>query len=595
MQRISSSIARLSGLTFVVVSTMLATGAFAQTVDPEADEHPVDETAFQESERITAIDLLVDVYPKLSNGVVDPSWNRLPEDLIPEDFEIEDRGETRTPITVATHTDEPWRLVVYVDQHLSSTASIRRASSLLAAQAAKLAELGTVEVVAGTPKLRQRLAPTEDAELISSSLSQIALQGEADDRLRTLRAEFLQQGADPDLAVTPAELAAAYAAEETRLVQEGLDDLLLRLLDVGAPQDRKALFVLTDGFDLDPEAFYGEPSPEGRSGLAATYEAFHRAVASYGWVVVPIRVPLVYKYPDSIGPRRALLMKIDRNRNPERAEALLELAQTQIRRELWSEAEKTLGDAIHRFYDHPKTRTRQAVAESLLAETLSKQGRFQDAELALRRAVLLDPTLAETHRGATAGLENPEQPLQEIAAASAGSVAKDQAALVEVLNSLERRIRLTYQIPGAPDGELYPVSVRIDRLGYGTRGAAWVRSATPEAVAAARARTRMRTFESQHDDTLAAEAKRGPEGLHLQVELPKIESDLPVGPFRLTVAIDGPDMLPKVTHRRVGDSENSAIGTVEFTTPLPELAEWFTVLVEDLSSGERHQAFGATP
>jgi len=578
----------LAGLWFAP----LASWAQVQnTADGQAEER------FEASERVTAIDLLVEVYPKLFEGIVDPTWDRLPKELVPEDFRIEDRSEARTPIALAASTDEPWRVVVWVDQHLSSTASIRRGATILASHAQELAALGTVEMVAATPRLRSRLAPTEDAELIDSTLSHLAISGEGEDRLRGLRAEYLRATEDEDLDATRSELQAAYAAEETRLIQNGFDDLLLRLLDVGTPRDGKVLFLLTDGFDLDPDVFYRadakeELSPEGEvPKLAESYREFLRTVASYGWVVVPIHAPLVYRYPDSIGPRKALLMKIDRNRNVTRAEALLDLAQTQLASEEWAKAEKTLGQAIHRFYDHPKTRKRQATAETLLADALDGQARYDESEAALRRAVALDPSVATTHRGATAAIVDPEAPLTEIAMATTGKVAVETETLSEIVGDLSRRIRLTYQVPGQPDGGLHPVSIAIDRPGYGARSAAWVRSSTPPGVAAARVRARLRDFESQHDDTLDAELASTHGELTVRVQIPQFESELPSGPYRVSVGLGGEAMLPSV-HHSLAEADNS---TVELRVDQPEEAQWISVIVEDLGTGERRELFTAVP
>jgi VWFA-related protein len=204
--------------------------------------------------------------------------------------------------------ETPWRVVIWVDRVLSGSRTVRGAAGALAAQAPALVALGTVEVVVAEPEPRVVLAPTRDVRLVDEALSRLLLQGEGRDDLRLLRQRFADSVGAPTsgpagtTGTSGATEAEEAMAAEVRLVSRQQDALVGWL----APKEQedkerpRALFVVSDGFDLDPRAFYinkvdaaSRPALEGsltRDALDAASLETARTVAELGWTAIPLPV-----------------------------------------------------------------------------------------------------------------------------------------------------------------------------------------------------------------------------------------------------------------------------------------------------------------
>lgn len=79
-------------------------------------------------------------------------------------------------------------------------------------------------------------------------------------------------------------------------------------------------------------------------------------------------------------------------------------------------------------------------------------------------------------------------PWMALSQPTAGTVLGIDAQLASVIDGLSRRWRVWYRAPGIPDGKLRLVEVRLPSAPQPLRGPLWVRSSTPEGLAAARAR-----------------------------------------------------------------------------------------------------------
>jgi tetratricopeptide (TPR) repeat protein len=213
-----------------------------------------------------------------------------------------------------------------------------------------------------------------------------------------------------------------------------------------------------------------------------------RTLASLGWVVFAVQNPEPDPLPRRWGLRRSLLVRLDGNWDPRRAEAELELAQSLIRQKKWKRAESALEDAIYQFHDQPKLRPRQAGAMMLLGEVRAELGRSEEAFRIYRRAIELDPSRAAEAGSAVAGLLDPVVPLAELAEASAGGIVRSAQELEYLLDDFGSRVRLGFQVEGTGDGAFSELKVTWQGGGFTALAPRWVSHGRPAAVAEARSR-----------------------------------------------------------------------------------------------------------
>lgn len=222
---------------------------------------------------------------------------------------VEDGAARRVLGVGPVPAETPWRVVIWVDRVLSGSRTVRGAAGALAAQAPALVALGTVEVVVAEPEPRVVLAPTRDVRLVDEALSRLLLQGEGRDDLRLLRQRFADSVGAPTSAPAPtpgapeiADAAEESMAAEVRLVSRQQDALVGWL----APKEQEdkvrpqALFVVSDGFDLDPRAFYinkVDAASRARLEASLTRDALDaaaletaRTVTELGWTAIALPV-----------------------------------------------------------------------------------------------------------------------------------------------------------------------------------------------------------------------------------------------------------------------------------------------------------------
>jgi VWFA-related protein len=194
------------------------------------------------------------------------------------------------PVMALTPLPGPWRIVIYVDRILTGSRTLRTAAGSLAERAAELAALGPVEVIVAEPVPRVALTATRDPRAIDEALSKLWLSDEGRDDVRVLRQRFRDQklGEGEELA----DHADEAVETETRLVRRQ-QDVLAEWLVAQAQEERsggpRALLLVSDGFDVDPEKFYRPsetPVPEGALEKPALETA--RTAAALGWTAFPL-------------------------------------------------------------------------------------------------------------------------------------------------------------------------------------------------------------------------------------------------------------------------------------------------------------------
>ena len=294
---------------------------------------------------------------------------------------------------------------------------------------------------------------------------------------------------------------------------------------------------------------------------------------------------------------------MDGNWNPKMAAAYDQLGLALRTQGKLADAEDAFRSAIHNYYDYPKTRKEQADAVVHLGETLDLEGKQDDAEEAYAWALELDPTLTSRFPSLGARLADPLAPLTALAKATTGRLVRSDDALAEAFTSLDRRVRLTYQVPGPPDGRLHAVGVHLKRVGWRADAPAWARSSTPQAMAALRLRRllageasagtlRLRAAVGPAPDAAPSGGTGGPRVVvHVHLDLPPgsplAEADRPAL-LRVSLGAGGPDAGPTVQEETLPAQSLAGKSGWDYSRELT-LAPGQTavaVVVEELSSRE---------
>lgn len=230
-----------------------------------------------------------------------------PAELDAADLEVREAGET-VPVT-GLEPPSGWagdaRVVLYFDRILAGGANHRLASGVFADLAERLVELGEVELVSAfeEPELQIR---TGDALALGGLLSRGTLSELEPPRILEIRSRALRELAASGLSTQEAaEVVTAAVLEERELIRERWQQLLAWVTrpsaaaSGGVAAGPRILFLVADGFDLEPTDFYADLLTEeamrgvlrGTSRLpplAGEVAELARALAGAGWTVVPV-------------------------------------------------------------------------------------------------------------------------------------------------------------------------------------------------------------------------------------------------------------------------------------------------------------------
>lgn len=491
--------------------------------------------------------------------------------------------------------DPPWDVVLYFDHGLAGDSTLRRAALAFTEAARQLTDLGTVEVVRAQPEPRVMLPATRDPLLLDSSLSQGAIrasqgrssQGTEDggrDELRTRRRQFLQQverlRSDDSVLSSPAASSLAdrvreAMAEEQAVLRRQVDHLLTWVASRPLPAsgERRLLFWITDGFDLEPERFYLDVLPADqaeqlrRSGavpdLSGIVLDLARTLSIYGWTTVPV----------VFGPLQIEQAPAQDAYDLEDFEAATRDAPTAVP---W-------------------------VSVSLESLRRRLQGE-EETPQASDAPVLLDAQAA----------------MRTLARITGGAPVVDPRQLIPVLEEQARVWTLRVPLPRVAEGALprsaegalaVRIDSRLDRRGgeLNLRNRAWVSRTPPESVAAARVRRmlrgeledgRLEMLSSLQLDSAADEAPSGVRSGLLQARAdltplaePSInnsrQSPRQQTNVRVTYGLasaDGTTLRLLHEVRNVGGLAQQQDWLVEREVELPAGTDRIVVLVEDLES-----------
>ncbi|HVT16433.1 MAG TPA: hypothetical protein VHQ90_09685 [Thermoanaerobaculia bacterium] len=358
-------------------------------------------------------------------------------DLGPADLLVIEDGRARPvlrlePLPAKAH---PWSLRIYFDLVLAHPDTVFEAAIALAYQAGELAELGAVEIVVADPGPRTVLAPSRDAPVIREALAALAEQSRHDPRAGLFAPFQLPPPATVrrqcDRLVTSLAATTTNGPHALLLIAESppLSGGELHRL---AAASTAAPGAPPPGEDPAPPA--GPASPDG--GLAETLGETARLLAAYGWTTLALPI----------------------HRLAGEREPLPEDDYSRFRREHWQDPHEPGAIQFLPLVSWLVQRLRGETAPRPDLRLVAPQIGMEDAAL----AALVRPT--------------------------AGLVVPYRSALAPALGVLAARWHLWYQADASPADRERPIAVSLLAGGQEVRTARWVRSSTPEAVAAARLR-----------------------------------------------------------------------------------------------------------
>jgi hypothetical protein len=263
---------------------------------------------------VTAIDVVAQVQ--------DASGN-VPAGLKPEDFVILEEGVERrvigveylqpeavtvsAPVTaapavasVAAPRPEEWEIVLYFETQLSSGSSRKYVANALTKQIDQLVRLGRVDVILADPSPAPLVRGSRDPEAIRQALRRVmAIEGT--NWLNRYRREYynmVMMTASPVGGISmPASAVRPYIDDELQLIARFRTNLALWLGSYSRHVPR-ALFVASDGFDLDPVEFYAAalaPAEQvflssyvQQSQLGPSMDWLGQALAAGGWTTMGV-------------------------------------------------------------------------------------------------------------------------------------------------------------------------------------------------------------------------------------------------------------------------------------------------------------------
>lgn len=483
---------------------------------------------------------------------------RVPADVGPDDLEIREGGEALRPLTVdpagprlRAASAEPTRFVVWFDLPTAGKGTVRRAADGLASIVRRLTSLGEVDVVMAGDEPEDVLT-TRDELVLGQRLSWASTNNPAEGRVLALRQatldDALRLARAP--AATPEEVADRVKAgidEELELLRERQDQLV-SWVSAQPRRGPRVLLLVTDGFDLDPLAFYGEhlEAAAWRAALRETAGALAfeaavgetaRALAALGWTVLPVALPASERDADDLAP--TLIESTD---------------QSGI----------TTGGA---------------------GVTIRPGSIFRRAKEKEKEA----PAVPE------ARFADPLAPLRLYAEASGGEVIAGERGLEDAVERYARRFEVSYASTLERDAGLQALAVAARRGGWTVAAPRWRSRGVPESVAALRVRELLRGVPAGGDLDVAAVLRLGeavpetaiPGHLEARVQLADLygEEDRPEdASFRVTVGIAVPGEAPRIERRLVTGQDLTDLEEWPFRTAIevPPTATEVAVLVEEL-------------
>ncbi len=222
--------------------------AVAGTVS--AQEQPVH---VEPTLHVTAIEIVIDVRD---------AKGKMPDGLTPDDFVLLEEGVERKVIGIdylrkaaAPPAELPqWQVLLYFDEHLSNAPNAKVAAKVFIAQVDELVRRGPVDVVIASPAPKALLRDSRDPRAVVAALQTVIARG-GRSWIGWQREAFRREEKSERRRLSVGEVR-LYVAQEVLAINQFNADLA-NWLSRYVRHVPRALFVIADGFDLDPVQFYG--------------------------------------------------------------------------------------------------------------------------------------------------------------------------------------------------------------------------------------------------------------------------------------------------------------------------------------------------
>jgi VWFA-related protein len=203
-------------------------------------------------------------------------------------------------------------------------------------------------------------------------------------------------------------------------------------------------------------------------------------------------------------------------------------------------------------------------------------------------------TTGPAQKGPRAFLYRPLEPLDEAAEVTGGAVVTNSSKIAAAIESLDDRLRVTYQVDRKPDGKARKIELRPRNNQLKVRGARWASASTPDEMAEQRALGQLKEatytgdlpVEANVDWTMTSSRKAGTLRVVARTDSLTKLLTTPRGDFRLTLAAQIPPNQAFVTNHQI-PSYNLADGTFRLRTPLdlPAGTSVVVVAIEETNTG----------
>jgi hypothetical protein len=454
-------------------------------------------------------------------------------------------GRSDGSVAAGDAAARPWRIAIYIDLQMAGVSSVRQAAWELGGQAEALARLGEVEVALADERVERVFGPSGDAEEIRKFLRKRVADQFGQRRLVRLRQELLEQSnariglvqRRSGSAVSGGQvgLVRAFGFEEARLLESRRQMLERYFAERSVPDWPQAAFVVTGGFDLEPGEFY---------------------------------LPLVERGGGEDPDVQRLRADFSRVSQGPAVEA--------VARQL-----AALGWTVFPVLAYDQ--------EAMLAGSASQDGSDK------WRAMFGGPGAAAPPLSLIA---HPDEPWRSVAGATGGELLADLRRLDDAVAGLESRWLVTYQVAHRRDGALHRLEILPRRAGLEVEGPRWIAAGTPEALAAARARSLLDGETSAGDLPVRAVVVAEPAGAEGQ-SAGRVEATVEFAPLgaaratlgatalRFTIAVPRPDGTVMVIHEVESAADLRARAGWIFDARLvaPRGTAKVGVVVEELTTG----------
>jgi hypothetical protein len=455
-----------------------------------------------------------------------------------------------------------WNIVIYIDLELSNVRTMRDAIRALTPNAERFTSLGAVEVVVADPTPRRILASTRDTDAVRAALAQ-AERIPAHNRVTKIRREFNERRNNPmttmeDPTIGNSDVRGPIEEEQT-IVQVHLENLA-RWMGTYSRLTPNALFLVSDGFDLNPADYYSDmfdgTGPNNSAGVASSPGGI-RSASTNAFVPPPARG----------GTSNAASLGSD-------------VAQKMARlHEGVARAAAAGGWTI--------TPMTGGMASEFTDDAATKDG---------RRTTRFMIGGGGVGRAGVMVSGAPRDPLQQFAEATGGTVITEPGKFSAAIEALGERVRLTYQVSRPVDGIVRRVEVRSKRPGLTVRATKWSSSSTPELTASARAMGLLDEPSDRGELPVVAKIDVAAGGdvrdgnLLARVTLTPIDNlrpQLTNTTIRVSVAVEQERQRPVVTHILLRNYDLAKRNEVLFKSPIqiPKKTRQIAVTMEELSTG----------